>query len=79
MSYWDYWERGPQTWSDKYPAAKGKRQSPIDIPSSLAKETFTKEIEFKYHLDKVNQVIENVGYSWKLCLVGGREHLQMWG
>nr|CAI5816964.1 unnamed protein product [Callosobruchus analis] len=79
MSYWDYWDRGPRTWADRFPAFHGKRQSPIDIPPNGTKEVFLKELEIQYKPMELRQTVENVGYSWKLCLEGSADNLQVWG
>ena len=65
---WGYGDNnGPKTWSEWYPVAKnGKRQSPIDLSSSIVKEDLSLP-PIRATFQPCSQLrFENTGNSWQL-------------
>ncbi|CAH1980200.1 unnamed protein product [Acanthoscelides obtectus] len=80
MADWDYGEeKGPQKWYIKYPAAAGKRQSPIDIPIKKAVQATLPQLKGVYITDKIRQTLHNVGHGWKLVTEGENSDLSLSG
>ncbi|KAF5297405.1 hypothetical protein FQR65_LT01336 [Abscondita terminalis] len=62
--------RGPSTWPECFPAAKGERQSPIDInPTETKTFTPTEKLTWKYIPENTESVI-NTGQGWKVQVNG---------
>ncbi|XP_077297756.1 carbonic anhydrase 1 [Arctopsyche grandis] len=64
---WGYTsENGPSTWIDKFPAARGERQSPVDITTSAINSgARLPELTWKYSHDHTRSLV-NPGYCWKV-------------
>ena len=59
---------GPETWAEHFPAAKGNRQTPIDIIPSWAKydaKLKEKPLKFKYDPSKCKTIL-NTGASFQV-------------
>ena len=65
---WGYGENnGPQAWTEWYPVAKnGKRQSPIDLTSSVVKEDPSLPPISPTFKPCTELNLENTGKSWQL-------------
>ncbi|KAG7174538.1 Carbonic anhydrase 1-like [Homarus americanus] len=67
---------GPATWSNLYPIAGGRRQSPIDIKCTACKsDSHLSKIQAVYSGIKVSEV-SNTGHSWKAQVSGGSSSLK---
>ncbi|XP_042211958.1 carbonic anhydrase 1-like [Homarus americanus] len=77
MVGWGYAKaNGPATWSNLYPIAGGRRQSPIDIKCTACKsDSHLSKIQAVYSGIKVSEV-SNTGHSWKAQVSGGSSSLK---
>ncbi|KAB0792335.1 hypothetical protein PPYR_14294 [Photinus pyralis] len=73
---WGYSSKnGPLTWSECFPAAKGERQSPIDInPDELKTFVPTQKLTWKY-IPENTERITNTGNGWKVEVNGSGSEL----
>lgn len=61
---------GPDTWPIKFPEARGKRQSPVDItPVNLKTLQSNKKLTWRYIAENT-EYITNPGYCWKVNVNG---------
>ncbi len=59
---------GPQTWSDYFPGARGKHQSPINIETNLTKfdeKLLKTPLKFDFDLNSCTQ-IKNTGHTFQV-------------
>ena len=73
---WGYsTKNGPSTWSECFPAAKGEKQSPIDInPTELKSLTPTQKLTWKY-IPENTDTITNTGQGWRVNVNGAGSEL----
>ncbi|XP_025076363.1 carbonic anhydrase 2-like isoform X2 [Pomacea canaliculata] len=68
MAHWGYGStNGPSSWSHHYPAARGERQSPINIATGKAKydtKLVEKPLKIDYHPEEC-MCLENNGHTFK--------------
>ncbi|XP_076321962.1 carbonic anhydrase 13-like [Tachypleus tridentatus] len=76
---WGYeTHNGPATWSSKFPAAAGSRQSPINIDPSEAKvDPKLKDSPLTWNYDLVEcTTLSNTGHGWKVQVNSKEPNLQ---
>lgn len=56
---------GPSTWIDKFPAARGERQSPVDITTSTTSGAQLPPLKWNYSPAHTRSLV-NPGYCWKV-------------
>ncbi|CAB3240459.1 unnamed protein product [Arctia plantaginis] len=67
MADWGYTcENGPATWIEKFPEARGARQSPVDIDTSrISSGGSAPPLNMKYSVNHPRSVV-NPGYCWRV-------------
>lgn len=72
---WGYENPGPETWPSKYSPAGGRKQSPIDIVSSLVKSgKFDAPLRWMYSSGVCKSII-NTGCGWRVDVDGTNTEL----
>ena len=70
---WGYLSsNGPNTWSEHFPAAKGEKQTPIDIvtgETKLNSELASKPLSISYNPEN-SRILKNTGHSCQVVIDG---------